>query len=112
MTGPGNERFIAKRRSLLKAWRYVGPLLLVLIAGLATYLYLKTPLMINPFALVTAIEAGAIEDSTLQLMAVFVPLLFLVVCFLLVVLVVLMYAAFANEKKYLAILDRLPGGRD
>lgn len=112
MTAPDGERFIAKRRSLLKAWRYVGPLLLVSIAGLAAYLYLNTPLMIDPFAVIAAVEAGAIGDSTLQLMAVFVPLLFLAVCFLLVVLVVLMYAAFANEKKYLAILDRLPRGRD
>jgi len=107
-----SERFLEKRRILLRAWRYAGPLLLLGIGGFAAYLYFNTPLLINPFAVASGIESGSIEQSTLQLMAVFVPVLFITACFLLVVLVVLMYAAFANEKKYLAILDELEGGRD
>lgn len=100
-----SERFLEKRRTLLTAWRYAGPLLLLGIGGFAAYLYFNTPLLINPFAVASGIESGSVEQSTLQLLALFVPVLFITVCFLLVVLVVLIYAAFANEKKYLAILD-------
>jgi hypothetical protein len=100
-----SERFLEKRRTLLAAWRYAGPLLLLVIGGFAAYLFISTPLLINPVAVAAGIESGSIEQSTLQLLAMFVPFLFITACFLLVVLVVLMYAAFANEKKYLAILD-------
>ena len=104
-SNPQAERFLDKRRTLLAAWRYAGPLLLLGIGGFVAYLFVNTPLLINPVAITSGIESGSVEQSTLQMMAVFVPILFIMVCFLLVVLIVLMYAAFANEKKYLAILD-------
>ena len=106
------EKFVEKRRVLLKAWRYLGPLLLFGIGGFSAYLLLSTPLLINPSAVASGIESGSVEQSTLHMMAMFVPVLFITACFLLVVLVALMYAAFANEKKYLAILDEIDVGRD
>jgi len=118
------ESFLEKRRALLKAWRYVGPLLLLKawryvgpllllgIGGFAVFLWLNTPLLINPYAMMSGIESGSVEQSTLQMMAAFVPVLFIALCFLLVVFILLMYAAFSNEKKFLAILDELQGGRD
>jgi hypothetical protein len=99
------ERFLEKRRTLLAAWRYAGPLLLLGIGVFVAYLFVNTPLLINPIAVTSGIESGSVEQSTLHMLAVFVPVLFITVCFLLVVLIVVMYAAFANEKKYLAILD-------
>jgi len=103
-----SERFLEKRRTLLAAWRYAGPLLLLGIGGFAAYLFIYTPLLINPLVVTAGIESGSVEQSTLYMLAVFVPVLFIMLCFLLVVLVLLMYAAFANEKKYLAILDNRP----
>ncbi|UCC55387.1 MAG: hypothetical protein JSU75_08405 [Gammaproteobacteria bacterium] len=105
-----SEKFLERRRVLLKAWRYAGPLLLFLIGGFSAYLLLSTPLLINPFAVASGIESGSVQQSTLQMMALFVPILFIVVCFLLIVLIILMYAALANEKKYLEILDQMHGG--
>jgi hypothetical protein len=102
---PQAEHFLEKRRTLLAVWRYTGPLLLLAIGGFVAYLFVNTPLLINPVAATSGVKSGSVEQSTLHMMAVFVPVLFITVCSLLVVLIVLMYAAFANEKKYLAILD-------
>jgi len=111
------EAYLKKRRGLLRAWRYAGPLLLLMVGVLAVYVFIRTPMMINPFAVIAALEAGTLAPDMLRLMAVFVPMLFVTVCFLLVVLVLLMYVAFANERKYLEILDSRetpsrPAGQD
>ena len=90
--------YLEKRRKLLKSWPYVGPLLLLCIVGFAGYLYINTPWLINPYEVLSRLEAGTMQQSTIETMALLLPVLFLVVCFLLIVIVVIMYAAFSNEK--------------
>lgn len=100
-------RFLGRRRKLISAWRYAGPLTLLLIFGLAIFLGLRSPMMVNPFAIIERLEAGTLAQSTLEMMAMFVPLLVITICFILIVLIQLMYVAFSNEKKYLQIIDLL-----
>ena len=97
--------FLEKRRRLLKAWRYAGPSLLLAILGLVVFLKVRTPLLIDPYEVVSRLEAGSLEQTTLELMAVLLPITMILVCFVLVMLVVFIYAAFSNEKKYRQILQ-------
>jgi len=99
------HEFLARRRRLVKLWRYVGPLMLLVIVGLVWFLTTSTPLMINPFEIISRLESGAVDQPTLEMMAVLLPVTFILVCFLLAVFVALMYMAFSNEKKYLEILE-------
>ena len=98
------SEFLQKRLKLLRSWRYVGPVMLLAIFGLAVVLKIYSPLLIDPNEVVERLEAGAIEQSSLEMMAVMLPVMLILVCLILVIFVILMYAAFSNEKKYLQIL--------
>ena len=98
-------KFLNKRKRLINTWRLVGPLSLVLILGFLLWFYVRYPLLVNPFEVVSRLESGTLETSTLSLMAVMLPIMFLVCFGLLITIVLLMFVAFSNEKKYLEILS-------
>jgi hypothetical protein len=99
--------YLDKRRKFLQSWRYVGPLLLLGIVGLATYLYVRSPLLINPHEVISRLQSGSIKQPSLEMMAVLLPIMFILVCFLLIALVAMMYVAFSNEKKYMEIVSEI-----
>jgi hypothetical protein len=100
------SRYLERRRKLLKAWRYTGPMMFLGIIGLVIYIKINSPLLIDPYEVISRLESGSIEQSSLELMAVLLPIVFIIVCFLLVVLVAIMYVALLNERKYLEILGK------
>ena len=75
------ERFIGKRESALRAWRFAGPLALVVVVALAVWLWFTAPLLIDPFTVLTCL-------------------------FVLVVALVLAFVVAANERRYLRIIRR------
>lgn len=106
------DAFLEKRRKLIAAWRVAGPLLLMLLTTLFVWLYLKTPLLINPFEVARRLEAGTLDEPTLAIMAMLLPVM-ISLCFLVMVVVILfVYAAISNEKKYRQTIDRLSGVDD
>ncbi len=102
--------YLDKRRKILRFWPFAGPFLPLGIAGLAIHLYVNTPLLIDPYEVLSRIEAHSIKQSSLEIMAVMLPITFIAICFLLVMLVVVMYAAFANERRYLEIVGEMERG--
>jgi len=107
---PKQKSYLEKRRKLLKLWSYVGPFILLAIIGFAGYLYLNTPWLINSYEVLSRLKAGSMPQSTIETMAILLPVMILVVLFLLIVIVALMYAAFSNEKKYLDVVDEGSNG--
>ena len=105
-------KYIDRRTRLIRIWRYVGLAVLLILVLFTCYLFLNSPLLINPFHVTEQIEAGAISQSTLLIMAAMMPLVMLLVMFVMVVLVVFLYAAFANERKLLAIIQKLRDKKD
>ena len=106
------QRFLQRRRQLLRAWSIAGPLLLVVLIVLCVWLFLAFPLMFNPFEVVTRLEAGSLQPATLQLMALFLPLAMLMLLFIVLVILLLVFSALANDRKYLAIIDRCQADDD
>ena len=104
---PRERDFIEKRRKLLKAWPWAGGGLLLLLAGFTLWLWLRVPLMINPWATIEALRAGTVEETTLTLMAVMLPILVLAVMGVLAVVVTLLFVALSNERRLIGMLDRL-----
>lgn len=101
------REFLEKRRKLVRSWPFIGLILLIAMVATLLWLWVQQPLLINPYEVVGRLESGSIENSTIALMAVMLPLLFLI-CFVLLMIVVLFaYAAFANEKKHLKIIEIL-----
>lgn len=111
ISGP-DVRFIESRMRMGRVWRYVGTAALVVIAGFAGYLFAAVPLLINPFHAIEQIEADAVPNGTMVLMAAMTPLVFLALLFLMAVFVLFVFIAFANERRLLGIIDALRGRGD
>ena len=64
-----------------------GSVLLLGLIGFIVYLFFNTPLLINPNAVIEGLNTGTIEQSTLETMALVLPVLMICICFLLFVLI-------------------------
>ena len=107
MNSDADGTFIKRRGSLIRIWRYVGTAALLVIVGFSCYLFVFNPLLINPFHVMKLIEADAIPDSTLMVMAAMMPVVFLAVMFIMAVSVLFVFAAFSNERRLLEIIRKL-----
>lgn len=80
--------------------------MLVLLTGLGIWLFLNKPLLANPFEVMARLQSDSIPESTMVVMAGLLPIGVLTCLFLAAAVLVFAYTAFANEKKYLRILER------
>jgi hypothetical protein len=85
----------------------MGPLCLLFICGLWLWLYLHSPLLVNPFEIASRLENETLESSILPLMALMLPIIVLACFGLLIAIIVFMYAVFSNEKTYMEIISEL-----
>ena len=99
--------WLEKRRTLVALWPWAGGGIIAGLLGFAAWLWLAVPLMINPWAAVEAIRAEQVEQSTLIVMAVMLPILMLACLGVLVVAIGLFFVAFTNEKKLIRMVDKL-----
>jgi hypothetical protein len=106
------EAFVEKRVKFARSWPLVGSAMLVLIFAFAAWLWFSNPLLINPWAVLSGLDSNTIEDTTLTLMAGMLPLVMLTCLFLLVVALVLSFAAFSNERRHIAVIRRLTGNQE
>lgn len=106
------DAFLRKRRQLIAAWRVAGPLALLGLTVLFAWLYLQVPLLVNPFEVADRLESGTLEGPTLAIMSLMLPVMAALCLLLMVVVILFVYAAIANEKKYLQAIDRLSGVDD
>ena len=100
------QSFVAKRARFMRTWRYAGVILLALIIGLGTWLFLSRPLLANPFFVIARLKSQSIDEATMALMAGMLPVVTLACIVLAVVVVLFVFAHFSNERKYLAIIQR------
>ncbi len=99
--------FIDRRSRLIRLWPYAGAASLVVIASLAGYLLVFRPLLINPFYVLQQVEADSIPDATLLLMAAITPLAILCSLLVLLAVIALAFAGFANERKLITLIKKL-----
>jgi Na+/melibiose symporter-like transporter len=105
------KMFLNKRAKMVRTWPRLGAFLIVVELGLAGWLFWKHPLLINPQAVSSKLRAGSIPDSTLSLMAAFLPFIMLVCLALLAFLILFSFLALSNEKKHLDIIRDLQDKR-
>ncbi len=109
MTDPA--RFLAKRQALVKAWPWAAGFLFVLLAGFVIYLFVRTPLMVNPFLMAETLAENGLEPATLSLYAALTPVFLDTVLFLLLILILFLIDRMWAEKKFLNIIQDLKGKR-
>jgi hypothetical protein len=101
-----DRAFLDRRRKLLTLWPWTGAGMIAGILGFATWLWMAVPLMINPWATIAAIESGRLEETTLTVMAVMLPILMLACLGVMVVLIGLLFAVFANERRLISLVEK------
>jgi hypothetical protein len=105
------KAYLDRRQALTTRWWVIGPMLLLAIGGVVGFLWVRSPLLIDPWRTARLIAAGRVPPTTLAEMAAKLPVVFLVCCVLLVALVLFQFAAVVQERRLLRIIrDRLPDG--
>lgn len=102
-----DQMFISKRKKLTKYFPICGWGCLTILAGYLIWAFLKTPILLNPFIVQERILNKQIEQSSLVLMSVMLPIAFSIAFFILIVLVVFMFIWNSHEKKYLKIIEQM-----
>lgn len=100
------QRFVEKRASLMRTWRYVGTIMLAMIIGFGVWLFFSKPLLADPFIVMTKLESNSIPESTMALMAGILPVVILMCIVLAISIILFVFASFSNEKKYLKIIQQ------
>jgi hypothetical protein len=103
--------FLQMRRRFLRVWKIAGFSTLVFLAALFSWLYFKVSNLVNPFHVQRQIESNALTPSALKVMAVLMPLMVSLAFFLAVAIILFGFSAYANERRYLKIIDSLLAGR-
>jgi hypothetical protein len=102
-------KFLSRRRRLARLWPVVGVLLLLVVVAAVGWLFLRHPLLINPLAVTSRVEAGSLPGSTLTILAVMLPLMSLA-CFIVLTAVILYgFSVFAIERRYQRLIRSLIG---
>ena len=100
--------YLDRRQALITRWWVIGSVLLLAIGGVVGFLWVRSPLLINPWRTARLVAAERVPPATLAEMAVKLPVVFLVCCVLLVALVLFQFAAVVQERRLLRIIrDRL-----
>jgi len=101
------EQFIEKRRRLAKIFPIVGGVMFALIICYLIWAYLRTPMLVNPYAIKEKIMNNTIQNSTLTLMSMMLPIAIWALFTSILVLIGFMFSWNAMEKKYLRIIERI-----
>lgn len=109
MLSESDTAFLAARRRFVRTWPVAGWSVLAVLVALAGWLLATRPLLISPWAAMARLEAGTLPPSTLALAAVMLPVAMLMCLLVTAAAVLFGFAAFANERRHLAIIDQLGG---
>jgi hypothetical protein len=104
-------RFVEQRRVLASRWRVVGWALLAAIAAVVGFLFLESPMLVSPWEVAGRIRTDSIPPTTLEIMSLMLPVTMLGCFILLAIVVAFQFAAAANERRLLAIIDSLLEGK-
>ncbi len=105
-----DRTWLERRRRLTRAWTPVGVLLVLLLLGAAALAARTAPLLFNPLAVTARLRDGRMDPRTLELMAAMLPVVMLMCLAITLAALVLAFAAFRNERRYLKILAALLQG--
>lgn len=101
------SQFIIQRTKLIQTWHPVGIFILVVLLAFCGWLFAVNPLLINPFIVIFRLKNDSIPFPTLTLMASFLPIAVLMCFFLVFIIILFLFVSFANEKKYLNIIQKI-----
>ena len=97
--------FIKKRSFFARWWTVVGSIMLFVLGGMAVWLFVRVPNLINPFHVIEQLRSGALQQSSLVVMACMLPIVVLGLLLVCCALIGFGFAMFGNERRYLRIIE-------
>lgn len=110
--GPKDLEFLEKRRWLAARWNLVGLAMLAALFAFLAWLFRYQPRLASPFHVFNELQAGAISETTLHMMALMLPIMVSGIFMVVAVMIAFGYAVFQNERRYLRIIDQLRAEKD
>lgn len=101
------NRFLKGRRKLNRLWPWAGAIMPVMLLLLVVFLLIKSPLLINPYAVADQIKAGVLKASSMKLLALLCPVMTGMTICMVFIIIVYMWGLYFIEKKYHMFIDRL-----
>ncbi|WP_200382724.1 hypothetical protein [Thiococcus pfennigii] len=81
-----------------------------LLFGLAAWLWLSAPVLVDPWFVLDGLASGAFSEGTIRLMAAMLPVVVLLCLLVVLVSLLLAFAVFSNERRLIALIRRLLDG--
>lgn len=107
---PSERAFVEKRARLVGSWPPIGFASIGLLFGLAAWLWLSAPVLVDPWFVLDGLESGAFSEGTIRLMAAMLPVVVLLCLLVVLVSLLLAFAVFSNERRLIALIRRLLDG--
>ena len=102
-----DKAFIEKRERRAKYWPFFGGASLMMVVGYGAWLYLKMPHLINPWHVMEQFKAGNLSESTMGVMAVMLPIVMGALLVFALVVVLLLFITFHNERRLIRLVRKL-----
>jgi len=100
-----DTEFLAKRQLNNRVWGSVGPLLIGGLIILFGFLWFAAPMLVNPFAVMNRLQEDSVDITTLQTMAIMLPMVFSLLCIVMLALIGIIYRSARIERYYLQLLN-------
>jgi hypothetical protein len=101
------QQFLRRRRMFIAAWRSIGPLLTGGLLIFIIMMLVTAPMFLNPLAVIARLRANTLDLTTLQTMAMMLPVVFVLLCVALLLLILQTYRCCKREQEYLMLIDQL-----
>jgi len=105
--GVSDKDFVDKRRIYVRVGPTVMGVCLIAVASFGFWAWLYQPLLANPFEVARRINDGQLDDTSIVLMAVMLPIAMLVSIGLTGAVVALCWTGLSKERRYMRIIDSL-----
>ncbi|MBM96970.1 MAG: hypothetical protein CMI09_14125 [Oceanospirillaceae bacterium] len=99
-----DKAFVQQRQRFNSSWPMVGAILLLVVMGMGIGLAMSYPIMANPLYVISQLQAGQLDESTLETAAILLPIVFWMLIICLLLFVMLGWQMMNNEKRLLKIL--------
>lgn len=99
--------YLDRRRRQIRYWPWLAVLMLVIITGVFVAIWWKTPLQLNPLAILGHFRTGLLPDTELVVIAARGSLGLIACGLLLLVILLLISLSVDNERRLIAIIDQL-----
>jgi hypothetical protein len=104
---PADKAFIQRREKRAKYWPLFGAALLAIIGAYGAWLWLKMPHLINPWRVMESLETGTMSESTMGVMAAMLPIVMAAFIVFMLVVVLLWFIPFYNERRLIRLVRKL-----